>query len=358
MEELFMENSLERIIKNINRLKNKDINEAQTKDYLIRPFFELLGWDFSNPDEVVPEESDSSGRRPDYSFYVGGLPKILIEAKALSNQLNDIKMINEKMSYCLSTQVPFLIITNGMLYKIYYSKLDGANKDKLLFDFQLDENVDEESINKLKKDTVAKDDLLNFAQNTFILTNVKKTLEALFQDPPKKYLNIITEKMKEIIGYTFGDNDLKDALQHFNIQINTDVVFDQNDTSVNDNKPDQKIWTVEHQFNDGKWSTSFEIYKRLIKQLVNEDIKFEENPTKLYIGLLSKANNKNFCQIQGQKRCIKIWINTELNNLTEQEKLLTRDVSNIGHHGIGKIEAAINTIEDLSWCINIIKKAI
>jgi hypothetical protein len=353
-----MENSLEKLIKKINQLKGKDINEAQTKDYLIRPFFELLGWDFSNPDEVIPEESDSSGKRPDYSFYIDGTPKILIEAKPLNNQLNDIKMINEKMSYCLSTQVPFLIITNGMLYKIYYSKLDGANKEKLLFDFQLDENVDEEIINKLKKDTVAKDELLNFAQNTFILTNVKKTLEALFQDPPKKYLNSITEKMKEIIGYTFGDNDLKDALQHFNIQINTDIVFDQNDASVSDNKPDQKNWTIEHQFNDGKWSTSFDIYKKLITQLTNEGVGFEENPTKLYIGLISKTNSKNFCQIQGQKRCIKTWINMELSDLTEQEKLLIRDVSNIGHHGIGKIEATVNSIEDLNWCINIIKKAI
>jgi hypothetical protein len=181
-----MVQSLEKLIKNINKLKNKDINEAQTKDYLIRPFFELLGWDFSNPDEVVPEESDSSGKRPDYSFYIDGLPKILIEAKPLNNQINDIKMINEKMSYCLSTQVPFLIITNGMLYKIYYSKLDGANKDKLLFDFQLDENVDEELINKLKKDTVAKDDLLNFAQNTFILTNVKKNTGSFVSRSTKK----------------------------------------------------------------------------------------------------------------------------------------------------------------------------
>ncbi|MDR1278709.1 MAG: type I restriction enzyme HsdR N-terminal domain-containing protein [Treponema sp.] len=352
-----MVNSLEKLIKTISKLKDKDINEAQTKDYLIRPFFESLGWDFSNPDEVIPEESDSSGKRPDYSFYIGGSPKILIEAKPLNNQLNDVKMINEKMSYCLSTQVPFLIITNGVLYRIYYSKLDGANKDKLLFDFQLDENVDEELINKLRKDSVAKDELLNYAQNTFVLTNVKKTLEALFQDPPKKYLNIITEKMKETIGYTFGDNDLKDALQHFNIQINTDIAFDQNDVTVSDAKPDQKNWTIERQFNDGKWDTSFDIYKKLIALLVSEGIKFEENPTKLYIGLISKVNNKNFCQVQGQKRCIKIWINTELSDLTEQEKLLIRDVSNIGHHGIGKIEATINSIADLGWCVNIIKKS-
>lgn len=27
----------------------------KTINYLIRPFFKILGWDFSNPDEVIPE---------------------------------------------------------------------------------------------------------------------------------------------------------------------------------------------------------------------------------------------------------------------------------------------------------------
>jgi predicted phage tail component-like protein len=352
-----MEETLKKLVEKATRLKNKDINEAATKDYLIRPFFEALGWDFSNPDEVIPEESDASGKRPDYSLYLNGQPKILIEAKPLNNLLNDIKMINEKMSYCLSSQVPFLIITNGILYKIFYSKLDGANKDKLLFDFQLDETIDEDIINKLRKGSVANDELLNFAQNTFILTNVKKTLEALFQDPPKKYLSTITDKMKEIIGYSFGDNDLKEALQHFYIQINIDYVTGQNDRSSTDTKTEQKNWTVDYQFNEGKWDTSFDLYKKLINQLEKEGLIFEQNPTKFYIGLISKANSKNFCQIHGQKRGLKIWINLEINDLTEQEKLLVKDVSNIGHWGMGQTEAMINSIEDLNWCINIIKKA-
>jgi hypothetical protein len=132
-----MEENLKKLIEKIDNLKKRNINEAATKDYLIRPFFELLGWDFSNPDEVVPEDSDTAGKRPDYSFYVKGKSKILIEAKPINNQLNDIKMINEKMSYCLNAQVPFLIITNGILYNVYYSELKGSSQDKLLFDFYL-----------------------------------------------------------------------------------------------------------------------------------------------------------------------------------------------------------------------------
>jgi hypothetical protein len=350
-----MDEKLKKLVEKIEKLKPKDINEAATKDYLIRPFFEYLGWDFSNPEEVIPEESDSSGKRPDYSLYINGQQKILIEAKALNIKLNDTKMINEKMSYCINSQVPFLIITNGFLYNVYYSKLDGSNKDKLLFDFQLEGNVDEDIINKLRKDAVSKDELLNFAQNTFILTNVKKTLESLFQEPTKKYLNIITEKMKEIVGYSFSENDMKDALQCFNIQINMDIT--QGLVEINDSKTEPKTWTIEYQFNEGKWDTSFEIYKKLIDHLKKEGLLFEQNPTKFYIGLISKNDNKNFCQIHGQKRGLKIWIGLKINDLTEQEKLLVKDVSKIGHWGMGQIEANVNNLDDLNWCINIIKKS-
>lgn len=354
-----MEENLKKLIEKIDNLKKRNINEAATKDYLIRPFFELLGWDFSNPDEVVPEDSDTAGKRPDYSFYVKGRSKILIEAKPINNQLNDIKMINEKMSYCLNAQVPFLIITNGILYNVYYSELKGSSQDKLLFDFYLDDKIDEEIINRLKKDSFEKDELLKYAQDTFILNNIKKSFESLLQDPSKKFINMLNEKMKELIGYTFGDNDIKNALQNVYIQINLDSSSDQNDSSptspIIDN--DQKQWTVNDQFNNGKWDNTFDLYKELIQHLQKEGLQFEENPTKLYIGLLTKSNNKNFCQIHGQQKGLKILININIKDLTEQEKLNVRDVSKIGRWGTGETEAIINTISDFNWCINIIKKS-
>jgi hypothetical protein len=354
-----MDEEINKLVEKIGQLKGKDINEAATKDYLIRPFFEILGWDFSNPDEVIPEDTDTSGKRPDYSFYINGQRKILIEAKSINNQLNDTKMINEKMIYCLNAEVPFLIITNGILYNIYYSELKGSGKGRLLFDFQLDEKIDKEIINRLKKDSFKKDILLKYAQNIFILNNIKKSLETLLQDPPKKFINILNEKMKEIIGYTFGDNDMKDALQNIYIKINMENNSDQNgDTLTSSNiDNDKKQWTVNDQFNNGKWDNAFNLYKELIKLLQKEGLKFEENPTKLYIGLLTKQNNKNFCQIHGQQKGLKILINININELTGQEKLNVRDVSKIGRWGTGETEAIVNTTTDLSWCVNIIKKS-
>jgi hypothetical protein len=349
---------MKNLISKIEKLKSKDINEAATKEYLIKPFFEILGWDFSNPDEVVPEDTDTSGKRPDYSFYINGKNKILIEAKPINNQLNDTKMINEKMSYCLNTQVPFLIITNGILYNVYYSELKGSSQDKLLFDLQLDDKIDEEILNKLKKESFERDDLLKYAQNTFILSNIKKSFESLLQDPSKKFITLLNEKMKELIGYTFGDSDIKDALQNIYIQINQESSSYQNNTiqtAIVDN--DQKQWTINDQFNNGKWENTLNLYKELITLLQKEGMEFVENPTKLYIGLLTKLNNKGFCQIHGQQKGLKVLININIKELTEQEKLNVRDVSKIGRWGTGETEAILNTINDLNWCVNILKKS-
>jgi predicted transport protein len=54
---------------------------------------------------------------------------------------------------------------------------------------------------------------------------------------------------------------------------------------------------------------------------------------------------------------LKILININIKELSEQEKLNVRDVSKIGRWGTGETEAIINTINDLNWCASIIKKS-
>ena len=63
---------------------------------------------------------------------------------------------------------------------------------------------------------------------------------------------------------------------------------------------------------------------------------FSEKPTKFYIGLLH--NEKNYVQIHGQRSGLKVWVNISFHELSEQEKLKSRDVSQIGHWGMGDTE--------------------
>ncbi len=351
-----MATSLEKIIASIKKLKSQNINEAQTKDWLIRPFFEFLGWDFSNPEDVVPEDDDSAGKRTDYCFYANDVPKLLVEAKALSNSLSDNKMIIEKLNYCANRGISLLILTNGDTYKIYYSELKGIGKEKLLQEFTLSDKVDEEVIEKLSKKSFEKDLLLNYSRNISLFTTIKKATENLFQSADKKFIRIINESVKDILGHKFGEDDIEMALNQFTLHINTDLheTVYTSDTTEEGNE-EEKNWTIENQFRDGKWNESFEHYKKLGKELIKSGLNFLENPTKRYISLL--ANKKSFSQICGLKSGLKIWVNLEIIELSEEENLKVRDVSKIGHWGMGNVECFVENGSEIDWIVSLINKS-
>ena len=160
----------------------------------------------------------------------------------------------------------------------------------------------------------------------------------------------------ENLGHKFGDDEIDEALKNISVTINTD--FNEQKVTEKDKREslvDKEKWTITFQFKDGKWDISQQLYMDLVKEAKKAGIEFEENPTKFYIGWIGAG--KNFCQIHGQKSGMKIWVTLRMADLTEQETLKVRDVSQIGHWGMGDIEFSLNNLKDFEWAINIIKKA-
>jgi predicted transport protein len=337
----------------IEELKTKNINEAQTKEWLIRPFFEGLGWDFSNFKEVIPELSDQAGKRPDYSFRINSKTKLLLEVKTLSDPLTDQRMIIEKLNYCGNLDVPLLVITNGDLYRIYYSQLKGIGKDKLLAEFAISGEWDESLVLKLSRQAFAEDELVTYAEDLFILTNIKDAVETMLALPPRRFINDVNEIVKSKLGHKFGTDEVRKALSYFSVDLNQEQLEIEEDEEKEE--PIAGTWTVADQFKGDQWTGSRELYDRLLEKLKAKGIDFMEKPTKLYVGLWT--NNRSFCQIHGQKRGLKMWINLEMEDLSEQEVLLVRDVSGTGHWGMGDIECTFRNITELDKVAAIIKKA-
>ena len=248
-----------------------------------------------------------------------------------------------------------LIITNGDLYKIYYAELKGVGADKLLKEFSIFGTIDEDLITRLTKKAFETDELLKYAKNISLLTNIKKAVENLFQSPDKKFISLINEIVKETLGHKFGDDEIEYSLKQFSLNISSDF-YDTGIEKEDVTEAGEVKWRVSNQFNDGRWSSSYDLYKELIKELQNMGLKFKENPTKQYIGLISEAH-KNFCQIHGQKSGLKLWLNLNLVDLSKEETLKVRDVSKIGHWGMGNIECTVNNVSDMDWITPLIRKA-
>ncbi len=126
-------------IEKINQLKErcstmKDSlqTEEATKNALIMPFINALGYDVFNPIEVVPEYiadvGIKKGEKVDYAILKENKPIILIECKKVDNKSLDIKKhATQLIRYFSVTDAKFIILTNGVVYK-FFSDVETAGK--------------------------------------------------------------------------------------------------------------------------------------------------------------------------------------------------------------------------------------
>ena len=91
--------------------------EEATKNALVMPFINALGYDIFNPKEVVPEfiadVGTKKGEKVDYAIMKDGEVIILIECKAAKSDLCDAN-ISQLYRYFAVTKSRIAILTNGI----------------------------------------------------------------------------------------------------------------------------------------------------------------------------------------------------------------------------------------------------
>lgn len=124
---------IKQLAERVTRLKDSIQTEEATKNALIMPFLNTLGYDVFNPFEVVPEFiSDigtKKGEKVDYAIMreVNGQPEpcLLIECKHWKQALT--LHDNQLLRYFHVTKARFGILTNGIIYR-FYTDLEEPNK--------------------------------------------------------------------------------------------------------------------------------------------------------------------------------------------------------------------------------------
>ncbi|MCW5935256.1 MAG: type I restriction enzyme HsdR N-terminal domain-containing protein, partial [Fimbriimonadia bacterium] len=114
------------LLNRINRWRSWNLfNEEATILGVVLPIIKLMGYDISNPEEVLPQSPDRNRNRPDLKLYQmsaldNGEVKHVIEVKALSkNELaNSTSQIG---SYFVGNSAQWYVLTNGYEWKIYDS---------------------------------------------------------------------------------------------------------------------------------------------------------------------------------------------------------------------------------------------
>lgn len=147
--------------------------EEATKNALIMPFINALGYDVFDPAEVMPEfVADiglKKGEKVDYAIMIDGKPMILFECKWSGADLNKEHASQLHRYFNAVPGVRFAVLTNGVEYR-FYSDLDDHNRmdDKPFFIFNM-RDIQERQVIELKK----------FTKSTFDLEDILTTASEL-----------------------------------------------------------------------------------------------------------------------------------------------------------------------------------
>lgn len=113
----------------VRRLQNHNVNEAETKNSLVLPFIQALGYDIFNPLEVAAEYTcdfaTKKGEKIDFAILKDGQPSMLIECKPLGDPLDVVKSA-QLFRYFITQPCKIGILTDGCRY-LFFSDLDKEN---------------------------------------------------------------------------------------------------------------------------------------------------------------------------------------------------------------------------------------
>ena len=185
-------------------LSQKDLldTEEATKNALIMPFIQELGYNVFDPQEVRPEYTadigTKKGEKVDYAIFRKDSPAILFECKALGVAL-DSSHRNQLFRYFSAiAKVRFGVLTNGLMYQ-FYTDLDHKNRmdEKPFLEFDLS-NVQEPLVEELQKFTKAKfnaDTIISRAEELKYTREIKQLLAEEYNSPTKEFVRFCMDRV-------------------------------------------------------------------------------------------------------------------------------------------------------------------
>lgn len=313
--------------------------EEATKNALIMPFIQLLGYDVFNPFEVNPEfVADlgiKKGEKVDYAIIKDGNPIILIECK---HHLENLDVHNSQLfRYFHVSKAKFGLLTNGIIYR-FYTDLIETNKmdDKPFFEFNLQtiKDTDIVELKKFHKSYFDIDNITNTASELKYSKEIKAILAEEMKNPSvpfvkffvsqvysgkgtEKVINQFTEIVKKSASQLLSDlisDRLKSALDKENEVVKQQML----DADV-DRPPISDIVTTEEE------TEGFQIVKAILRKKIAVD-RIVARDAKTYFSIILDDNNrKPLCRLylNGGKKFIELFdaekngTKIELNSLDE-----------------------------------------
>jgi predicted transport protein len=337
----------------LERHMHSGLKEYPTRTIFIDPLLSALGWDVRDPDEAELEYPTVDGKSVDYAMKINRKPVFLLEAKQLTDPLNDVKSITQVVGYAANDGIEWCVLTNGVRYKIYKTTEKASAPDKLLFEVSIDArdsaglSVEQiaTQLKRLSRDSLAQGVLDSLGTEIFTTGKVRKALDRLFIDAPQPLIRLI--------GKAISDNSVTPS----QIQQALGRIWDGGKSTLvaaaatsegakeKRTKPRESTAYSETHHIEGKPSEVVELYRGLDR--LCQDISPGRIPRLYKAKYVSWAIDKAiFCCAHLQQGGLRVWVKTDPKTL-DSSGSFARDVSKIGHWGVGDVELAIDSMERL-----------
>jgi hypothetical protein len=179
-------------------------SEEATKQFLILPFLQLLGYDPLDPDEVIPEAdasfSDKFKNRVDYAISREGVPVIAVEAKKVGS-ISEANRGELKGYYNAVPTVKLGILTDGLIYQLFSDTEEENLMDNEPFAVVdlaqvAQEQIADDSFDallKLRRGVFDPKDIGADARRKIYISEYVGVLERVFKDPDETFVRALMD---------------------------------------------------------------------------------------------------------------------------------------------------------------------
>lgn len=222
-------NSITDFISNIKSISDlQSYDEEATKHTIILRLFSILGWDIFNRDEVFPEYK-SYKKEVDYSLRQNQKNLVFVEVKRVNKDLAGEQ--EQILTYAFQEGVNLAILTNGLTWWFYLPIMSGNWESRKFYTIELNERDPQEIENKfndlLLKENVVSGKALETARDIYkskqkdreIKKHLPEAWEKIINEPDEILIELLSEKVESICGYTPPNLTVKNFIKNINKSI-------------------------------------------------------------------------------------------------------------------------------------------
>ncbi|MDX8398763.1 MAG: type I restriction endonuclease [Gallionellaceae bacterium] len=334
--------------------------EEATKNAMIMPFIQALGYNVFDPLEVTPELvadiGTKKGEKVDYAILKDGKPIILFECKKCGAELG-INHASQLLRYFHVTEARFAVLTNGLIYR-FFTDLETPNKmdEKPFLEFNMldfkDQEVDE--LKKFAKSSFDIDTILATANDLKYTRAIRNLLSDWMSNPSEEFVRlvsadllsgrrftpavidqftVITKKaFQQLISDRINER-LKVAMRPESLAISTPVsdVSQHNEPETEGNEVVTTIEEIE----------GFHIIKSILREVINPRRIFMRDAQSYCAILLDDNNRKPICRLRFNNNAR---LALGIFNGKEEERVVMADVDDIYNYA-DRIKATVAQLE-------------